>query len=269
MSDRWVLTHSRNRDLRRGLDTGGAKAGFGVSDRGGDRNQGMTLQIHDPSEDFGMASAPMGLVPVPKRRGLYRNFGKRALDITAVTLASVFVVPLILLLALAVAMDGSSPFYWNDRVGLGGRTFRMLKLRTMVPNADQMLEQYLSRNPEARLEWDSTQKLKADPRITRVGRFLRKTSLDELPQLWNVLLGDMSLVGPRPMMPSQRTLYNGLAYYAVRPGITGPWQVSDRNEVEFSKRAEFDRQYEADISLLTDLRLLLATTRVVIRGTGY
>lgn len=229
----------------------------------------MTLQIHDPSEDFGMASATMGLVSVPRRRGLYRNFGKRALDVAAVAATSIIVTPLILLLALAVAMDGSSPFYWNDRVGRGGRVFRMLKLRTMVPNADLMLEQYLNRNPEARLEWNSTQKLKADPRITRLGRLLRKTSLDELPQLWNVLIGDMSLVGPRPMMPSQRSLYSGTAYFALRPGITGPWQVSERNEVEFSQRAEFDREYEAEVSFVTDFRLLLATTRVVIRGTGY
>ena len=110
-----------------------------------------------------------------------------------VLFASIIVIPLILLLAVAVALDGSSPFYWNDRVGRGGRTFRMLKLRTMVPNADTMLERYLDRNPEARLEWNSTQKLKSDPRITGIGRFLRKTSLDELPQLWNVFIGDMSL----------------------------------------------------------------------------
>lgn len=229
----------------------------------------MTFQIHDPSEDFGMASAPMSLVNVPNRHGIYRNYGKRALDVAAVVLTSIVVVPVILLLALAVALDGSSPFYWNDRVGLGGRTFRMLKLRTMVPNADRMLENYLNRNAEARLEWNSTQKLKKDPRITRIGRLLRKTSLDELPQLWNVFIGDMSLVGPRPMMPSQRTLYSGMAYYAVRPGITGPWQVSDRNEVEFSKRAEFDREYEATLSFVNDLKLLLATARVVVRGTGY
>lgn len=229
----------------------------------------MTLQIHDPSDDYGMASAAMGDVTYLRRRGIYRNFGKRLLDVTAVLLTCAVVVPLVLLLALAVAMDGFSPFYWNDRVGRGGRTFRMLKLRTMVPDADRMLEQYLDRNPEARLEWNSTQKLKADPRITRLGRFLRKTSMDELPQLWNVLIGDMSLVGPRPMMPSQRSLYNGTAYYALRPGITGPWQVSERNEVEFSQRAEFDREYEENVSLLTDLRLLVATTQVVIRGTGY
>ena len=229
----------------------------------------MTLQLNELSDEFEMSSAPVGLVNIAARSGLYRNYVKRLFDVAAVLSASLVVGPLILLLALLVASDGSNPFYWNERVGRRGRNFRMLKLRTMVPDADKMLEDYLSRNAEARLEWNSTQKLKTDPRITRIGRFLRKTSLDELPQLWNVFIGDMSLVGPRPMMPSQRTLYSGLAYYALRPGITGPWQVSDRNEVEFSKRADFDREYEATISLMNDLRLLVATVRVVIRGTGY
>lgn len=229
----------------------------------------MTLQINDLSDEFGMASAPVGLVNISSRRGIYRNVIKRVMDVAAVLLASIIVVPVIAFLAIAVALDGSSPFYWNDRVGRRGRTFRMLKLRTMVPEADRLLEEYLSRNAEARLEWNSTQKLKSDPRITTVGRFLRKTSLDELPQLWNVLIGDMSLVGPRPMMPNQRALYTGMAYYALRPGITGPWQVSDRNEVEFSKRAEFDSDYDRTLSLTTDLKLLIATIRVVVKGTGY
>ncbi len=162
----------------------------------------MTLQFNDLSDEFGMASAPVGLVNISNRRGIYRNVIKRLMDVTAVLLASIIVVPVIAVLAVAVALDGSSPFYWNDRVGRGGRTFRMLKLRTMVPEADRLLEEYLSRNAEARLEWNSTQKLKSDPRITTIGRFLRKTSLDELPQLWNVLIGEMSLVGPRPMMPN-------------------------------------------------------------------
>ena len=229
----------------------------------------MTLQLNDLSEDYGMASAPVGLVDVGKQPGIYRNLFKRFFDLTAVLISSIVVVPVIGILSLLVALDGSSPFYWNDRVGRRGKTFRMLKLRTMVPNADAMLEDYLSQNAEARLEWNSTQKLKSDPRITRVGRFLRKTSLDELPQLWNVFTGDMSLVGPRPMMPSQRALYSGMAYYALRPGITGPWQVSDRNESEFSKRAEHDTLYNETLSLPTDLMLLFKTVRVVIKGTGY
>lgn len=229
----------------------------------------MTLQLNELSDEIDMSSAPVGLVTVPFRSGLYRNYLKRLFDLAAVVTTGVFVGPLILVLALLVAFDGSSPFYWNERVGRGGRTFRMLKLRTMVPDADKMLEDYLSRNAAARLEWNSTQKLKSDPRITRLGGFLRKTSLDELPQLWNVLIGDMSLVGPRPMMPSQRPLYQGLAYYRLRPGITGIWQVSDRNESAFSKRAEYDAEYDETISFPTDMLLLSATVRVVLKGTGY
>ncbi|MEZ5770718.1 MAG: sugar transferase [Defluviimonas denitrificans] len=206
---------------------------------------------------------------IAARSGLYRNYVKRLFDVAAVLSASLVVGPLILLLALLVAADGSNPFYWNERVGRRGRNFRMLKLRTMVPDADKMLEDYLSRNAEARLEWNSTQKLKSDPRITRIGRFLRKTSLDELPQLWNVLTGDMSLVGPRPMMPSQRPLYHGLAYYSLRPGITGIWQVSDRNESAFSKRAEYDSAYDEKLTFRMDMWLLWSTVRVVLKGTGY
>lgn len=229
----------------------------------------MTLQINDLSDDLGLASAPVGLVHVRPRSGFYRNVLKRMIDVLVILLTSVVALPVVIVLALLVARDGYSPFYRSDRVGRGGRTFRMLKLRTMVPDADALLEDFLHQNAAARLEWDCTQKLKNDPRITGIGRFLRKTSLDELPQLWNVLVGDMSLVGPRPMMPSQRALYTGLAYYALRPGITGSWQVSDRNECVFSKRAEFDSDYERNLSFATDVRLLLATIRVVCKGTGY
>jgi lipopolysaccharide/colanic/teichoic acid biosynthesis glycosyltransferase len=229
----------------------------------------MTLPTSNLSDELGAPSSPAGLVVVSSRAGMYRKFFKRFLDVAAVSTAGVVVFPLIAILALITASDGSNPFYWSERVGLRGRNFRMLKLRTMVPNADRLLEQYLAKNPVARLEWDSTQKLKLDPRITPIGRFLRKTSLDELPQLWNVLIGEMSLVGPRPMMPSQRVLYTGLAYYSLRPGITGPWQVSDRNEVEFSKRADFDREYDRTLSFGTDVSLLVATVRVVVKGTGY
>ena len=229
----------------------------------------MTLQLNELSDNFEMSSAPVGLVNIAARSGLYRNYVKRLFDVAAVVASGLVVGPLILFLALLVAADGSNPFYWNERVGRRGRNFRMLKLRTMVPDADKMLEDYLSRNAEARLEWNSTQKLKTDPRITRIGRFLRKTSLDELPQLWNVLTGDMSLVGPRPMMPSQRPLYHGLAYYSLRPGITGIWQVSDRNESAFSKRAEYDSEYDEKLTFRMDMWLLWSTVRVVLKGTGY
>jgi exopolysaccharide production protein ExoY len=200
---------------------------------------------------------------------LYRRHVKRALDVVILLLAAPFVLPLVLVLALLVRRDGGSAFYCQDRVGLSGASFRLWKLRSMVPDADRLLEAHLESNPVARAEWDRTQKLKNDPRITPVGRFIRKTSLDELPQLWNVLIGDMSLVGPRPMMPSQTALYPGRAYYALRPGLTGFWQISSRNQTSFAARAAFDARYARRLSLGTDLRVLLATVRVVLRGTGY
>jgi len=205
----------------------------------------------------------------PSGRGLYRQVFKRLLDVTVVVVAAPLVLVVVALLALLVAHDGGNPFYRQQRVGRGGRLYRMWKLRSMVVDADAKLEAYLQSDSEARKEWDVTQKLKHDPRITRFGRLLRKSSLDELPQLWNVLKGEMSLVGPRPMMPSQQDLYPGESYYRLRPGITGSWQVSKRNESTFADRAQFDLDYDQKLSLSTDLRLLAATVRVVLRATGY
>jgi exopolysaccharide production protein ExoY len=199
----------------------------------------------------------------------YRRYVKRVLDVVVVLLALPIVLPVLGLLALLVRRDGGPAFYRQDRVGRKGRTFRLWKLRSMVVDADAQLEAYLAANPEARLEWDRTQKLKNDPRITPVGRFIRKISLDEVPQLWNVLKGDMSLVGPRPMMPEQRALYQSGAYFELRPGITGFWQVGDRNDTTFSARAVYDARYAQDLSLMTDVIILLLTIRVVLRGTGY
>ncbi len=206
----------------------------------------------------------------PARPMFYRRAGKRMLDVLLVLLGAPFVLPVVALLALAIFLrDGRAPFYSQSRLGKGGITYRLWKLRTMVTEADTLLAAHLAADPAARKEWDETQKLKDDPRITRIGRLLRKTSLDELPQLWNVLRGDMSLVGPRPMMPDQRRLYPGEAYFRVLPGITGPWQVSERNASTFAARAAFDTDYERSLSLGADLRLLAATLRVVLRGTGY
>ena len=208
--------------------------------------------------------------PDPARRpGLYRNLFKRAFDVAAVTLALPVVAPLILGLALAVRRDGGPAFYTQLRVGKGGKHFRMWKLRSMVADADARMASYLDANPEAKREWTVTQKLKADPRITGFGAFLRRSSLDELPQLINVLIGDMSLVGPRPMMLNQQTLYPGEAYFALRPGITGHWQTAGRNATAFEARADYDTTYEADLSLKTDLRILARTVGVVMRCTGY
>ncbi len=214
---------------------------------------------YQPKSGFGLTGA----------KNLYSRRLKRVFDVAVVCLFAPFILLTIGLLALLVARDGGNPFYTQSRVGFDGRIYRMWKLRSMVVGADQKLEEHLSANPNAREEWDSTQKLKCDPRITRFGRILRKSSMDELPQLWNVLIGDMSLVGPRPMMPSQQDLYPGLAYYRLRPGITGPWQVSKRNESSFADRANFDQDYDRNVSLTTDLGLLIKTVRVVLRATGY
>ena len=205
----------------------------------------------------------------PSAPAFYRNRFKRVFDTIVILLSLPFVLPVILLLAMLAMFDGGPPFYRQLRVGRGGRLYTMWKLRTMVVDADTKLEAHLDATPSARSEWDTTQKLKADPRITRIGRFLRKSSLDELPQLWNVLRGDMSLVGPRPMMPEQTSLYSGEAYYSLRPGITGSWQVSERNDSSFADRVHHDTRYDRMLSLSTDLRLLIATVRVVVRGTGY
>ncbi len=200
---------------------------------------------------------------------MYRRYIKRLFDVVFALAIAPIVVPFVAAAAFLIAMDGRNPFYSQMRVGKGGKEFRMWKLRTMVHNADRLLETYLANDPVAKLEWESTQKLKKDPRVTLVGRLLRKTSMDELPQLWNVFMGDMSIVGPRPMMPSQKSAYFGKSYYRLQPGITGLWQVSDRNEGEFVGRVRYDDIYDRVCSLKTDIQVLLRTVVVVVRCTGY
>lgn len=202
----------------------------------------------------------------------YALYYKRAFDIwitvLVLLLASPFLLPIALVLSALISFDGYNPIFTQRRIGRHGRHFRMFKFRTMVHNADKRLEDYLATNPEAREEWEKHQKLRFDPRITMVGRFLRKTSLDELPQLLNVLRGEMSLVGPRPMMVEQSAFYPGRAYYLTRPGLTGPWQVSDRHGTSFVDRAAYDDNYLHKLSFRTDLRILFSTVFVVLKGTG-
>lgn len=202
------------------------------------------------------------------RRGLYRRVGKRVFDVAMVVLSVPVTVPLIGALALANAVAGNNPFYSQPRLGLNGRVFRMWKLRTMVHDADRKLAEVLAADPALRHEWEATQKLRNDPRITPLGRYMRMTSMDELPQLWNVLRGEMSLVGPRPMLPEQRAMYDGDAYFRLRPGLTGTWQVSERNISCFSERAHYDSGYEKEVTLARDMGLILATFGAITRGTG-
>lgn len=198
----------------------------------------------------------------------YSRFFKRALDVTLVLASAPITLPIIGICALLVARDGHAPLFRQARVGRNGRIFNMVKLRSMVPDAEARLEGHISTDPAARAEWDAYQKLSNDPRITPLGNLLRRTSLDELPQLWNVLTGDMALVGPRPMMEHQRPLYPGTAYYHLRPGLTGLWQISARNQSTFADRSHFDADYSARLSLTEDLRILVKTVGVVVKQTG-
>lgn len=234
----------------------------------------MPFDNQDTSLKMKLATQPLSyaqVAPAPQTAPVfgYKRGIKRALDLSAVLLSAIFVVPLIVIMALLVARDGHSPFYTQRRVGQNGKIFRIIKMRTMVHNAEALLEEHLRKNPALRREWDTTQKLKNDIRITPIGRILRKTSMDELPQLWNVLIGSMSLVGPRPMMPSQQHIYPGRAYYSLRPGITGFWQISDRNDCDFADRAKYDTAYANALSFKTDMNVLWRTIAVVLRGTGY
>lgn len=219
-----------------------------------------------PLLDTAATSAP------PAKPGLYATYGKRGLDVAAVTLAVPLLLPLMAVILALTLLQGGRPFYSQERIGRSGKTFRCWKIRTMVPNAERVLSEMIGSDPVIAEEWHRNQKLARDPRITRVGAILRKTSLDELPQLWNVLNGSMSLVGPRPFMPDQQSLYGGgrmdAAYYAVRPGITGLWQVGRRNAGSFAERAIFDSRYARSVTLRGDLAILIRTFGVVLRATG-
>lgn len=231
-----------------------------------DGKSAATRAPQNPSDRFGEFLLDAG----PTRAwSMYGRIGKRVFDLALVLVSAPLVIAFLLPLVLLVAANGGRPFYCQMRVGRNGRSYRMWKLRSMVPNADALLEAHLESCDAARQEWERDQKLKNDPRVTPIGRILRKASLDELPQLWNVLRGDMSLVGPRPMMVEQRRLYPGRDYYMLRPGITGPWQVSARNDSSFADRALYDSSYSRELSLSTDLRLLGATIGVVCGGTGH
>lgn len=196
---------------------------------------------------------------------------KATLDKGLVVLTGLVCLPLSLLISLLIACDSPGPIlYSQTRIGRGGRFFRAWKFRSMVVNADIALEQYLYDHPDLRQSWEQDHKLKNDPRITRIGRFLRRTSLDEMPQLWNVFKGDMSMVGPRPIVEEEVCRYGDkFAFYLqVLPGLTGLWQVSGRNNVSYDERVNFDAYYVRNWSMWLDLYILIRTIKVVLAGDG-
>jgi lipopolysaccharide/colanic/teichoic acid biosynthesis glycosyltransferase len=195
---------------------------------------------------------------------------KRVLDLVLGLLLLPFVLLLLAPVCLLVTLDGGKPVYRHLRLGRGGRTFYCYKVRTMVPDADAQLRTLLDSNHLAREEWSERFKLKKDPRVTRLGQFLRKTSLDELPQLWNVLRGDMSFVGPRPIIPDELERYGdrAIAYLACAPGISGLWQVSGRNDASYEQRVLLDERYAREWTFVLDAQILLRTLPVVLGTRG-
>ena len=198
---------------------------------------------------------------------------KRNFDVFSAVVLLGVTLPLLALIACLIKLLDTGPlFYRHLRIGQGGRLFYCLKFRTMRPDADVRLRDLMRAYPEMQAEWHLTGKLKYDPRVTWIGHILRKTSLDELPQIINVLLGDMSLVGPRPVVRSEIELhYHGIAraaYFAVRPGITGLWQVSGRSDAGYERRVELDAEYVRNLSIFRDLVLLARTVLVVIACNG-
>ena len=218
------------------------------------------------------------LVPIRAasyKKSLKKNMekvAKRGLDIIGGLVGVIFLLPLTFAIYIAnrVIGDKGPIFYTQQRIGKNGKLFKMYKYRSMVVGADEKLEKYLDANPEAREEFDTYKKLKNDPRITKVGKFIRKTSLDEFPQFINVLKGDMSLVGPRPYLPREKEDMKYYYPYIVesKPGITGFWQVSGRSEVSFEERLNMDFTYFKVKNFKLDVRVLIKTFMNVVKREG-
>jgi exopolysaccharide production protein ExoY len=195
---------------------------------------------------------------------------KRVFDVLCAVLLGVVFSPLIIVIAVLLHREGGPVIFRHRRIGRQGKAFDCLKFRSMVRDADRVLRELLAERPELRAEWLRDHKLRDDPRVTAVGRFLRRTSLDELPQLWNVLRGEMSLVGPRPVVREELLRYGRCAciYLAARPGVTGLWQVNGRNNTDYRRRVVLDVYYVRRQNLVLDLYILFKTTYVVLGGNG-
>lgn len=218
-----------------------------------------TAAWHRDSSDARMETAAMSATFV------------RLLDIVVAGLALVVLAPLLLAVAGMIVLSRSGPVLFRQaRIGRDGVMFTCLKFRTMHRDSDAMLADLLARCPQARAEWAADQKLRHDPRVSGFGRFLRRTSIDELPQLWNVIIGDMSIVGPRPIVASEAPRYGRYLrhYQATRPGITGVWQVNGRNDTSYRRRIACDIVYSRSVSLATNLRIIFCTVPVVLKARG-
>ncbi|MEM9178105.1 MAG: sugar transferase [Pseudomonadota bacterium] len=207
----------------------------------------------------------------PYSRNGANGFFKRATDFLIALVALVFLLPILIPIAIAIRIsDGGPALFKQTRIGRDGNNFRCYKFRSMVIDADVRLKKLLDTDPRARREWQATQKLENDPRITAFGRFLRKSSLDELPQLINILRGDMSIVGPRPIVQNEIEKYGDyFTYYCqVRPGLTGLWQVSGRSDTSYGERVALDVRYVSDWSYSSDIKIMMMTVPAVLLSDG-
>ncbi len=227
----------------------------------------MLLAGLRPKETTPIELGDLAFPPHP----LMDRIAKRVFDASVALVCLVLLAPLFALVALAIwSVDGGSPFYRHRRLGRDRRSFGCLKFRSMRVDGDAILARHLADNPAARAEWARTRKLKHDPRITPIGQLLRKSSLDELPQLINILRGDMSLVGPRPIVDAEVEKYGEAApaYFAVRPGLTGAWQVSGRSDTTYAERVRLDRDYVASRSFAGDILIIMRTIPAVFLVKG-
>ena len=219
----------------------------------------IAVAANDPQRDVGLNTVERGV--------------KRLFDLASVVVILVLFWWAIIAVAIAVRLTTGSPIiFGHKRIGRDGREFKCYKFRSMVPDADEVLAHLLASDADARDEWSRDFKLKDDPRITRVGRFIRKTSLDEFPQLWNVVMNDMSIVGPRPVVKKELDQYYlgpcKAHYLSVKPGLTGLWQVSGRNDMDYSERVELDRSYVCSWGVWSDFMIVMRTVGVMFRRKG-
>lgn len=230
------------------------------------------LRLRSRPRGFSVYHLDGKIVKRPFQRGLSlgrldRTFAKRVFDVIFSLLILIVFSPVYLLLALLIALSSPGPiFYAQERVGKDHKPFNCIKFRTMVINADEVLLELMERSPQLRQEFEDNFKLKQDPRITRIGRFLRLTSLDEFPQFWNVLKGDMSVVGPRPLVAEELPKYGCHIdkVLTIKPGITGLWQVSGRNDIPYDRRVQIDLYYAKFYNFWLDLWIIVKTIGVVI-----
>lgn len=230
----------------------------------------ITRDLHLVKDD-GLSDSQTGAVESKSIVEILPEYSfKRAFDVVGATVLGLLLSPLILIIVTLIRIEGEPILFRHKRIGRNGRVFHCIKFRTMVRNAEEVLRQLLNEHPELRDEWTENHKLRNDPRVSKVGRVLRLTSLDELPQLWNVLRGEMSLVGPRPVVRAELLRYGRCAskYMAVRPGLTGLWQVKGRNDTTYRRRVAMDKFYIQNQSLLLDLYILAATPAAVLRRNG-